>query len=247
MANSHIVTKQERRSAMNKVALITGVGPGTGSAIARRFHEGGYRIAALARDAGRLEELSRNLPGLLPIVCDVEDRSAVERAHAQTVAHLGPVDVLIHNAVRGTRGDVLQVDVADLERNFSINVTSLLQLTQLVAPHMISRSEGAIMITGNTAARRGKSFFAAFAPTKAAQRILAESMARRLGPDGVHVAYFVIDAVIDVPWTRKAFADKPDAFFTKPAAIADSIWHVAHQDRSAWSFDVDLRPFGETW
>ena len=93
----------------------------------------------------------------------------------------------------------------------------------------------------------GGKAFAAFAPTKAAQRILAESMARRLGPDGIHVAYVVIDAVIDVPWTRKAYGDRPDDFFTKPAAIADTVWFLAHQDRSAWSFEVEVRPFGETW
>jgi NAD(P)-dependent dehydrogenase (short-subunit alcohol dehydrogenase family) len=232
---------------MDKVALITGVGPGTGSAIARRFHEGGYRVAALARDRARLDELTNELPGCLPVVCDVADFTALEDAHERVVATLGPVDVLIHNAVRGTRGDVLQIDPQDLERNFSINVTSLLHLVQWVAPHMIERHEGAIMITGNTAARRGKSFFAGFAPTKAAQRILAESMARRLGPDGIHVAYFVIDAVIDVPWTRAAFPEKPDDYFAKPSAIAETIWQVAHQDRSAWSFDVELRPFGETW
>ncbi len=232
---------------MDKVALITGVGPGTGSAIARRFHEGGYRVAALARDAARLDLLKMELPGCLPVICDVADFTALKRAHDQVVAALGPVDVLVHKAVRGTRGDVLQIDAEDLERNFSINVTSLLHLTQWVAPHMIERREGAIMVTGNTAARRGKSFFAGFAPTKAAQRVLAESMARRLGPDGIHVAYFVIDAVIDVPWTRAAFPDKPDDYFAKPSAIAESIWQVAHQDRSAWSFDVELRPFGETW
>ena len=86
-----------------------------------------------------------------------------------------------------------------------------------------------------------------FAPTKAAQRILAESMARSLGPRGVHVAYVVIDAVIDVPWTRERFAGKPDEFFAKPDDIAETIWHLAHQPRSAWSFEVDLRPFGENW
>ncbi len=232
---------------MDKVALITGVGPGTGSAIARRFHEGGYQVAALARDATRLDELTKELRGCLPVVCDVSDFAALKAAHETVVATLGPVDVLIHNAVRGTRGDVLQIDPQDLERNFSINVTSLLHLVQWVAPHMIESRQGAIMITGNTAARRGKSFFAGFAPTKAAQRILAESMARRLGPDGIHVAYFVIDAVIDVPWTRAAFPEKPDDYFAKPSAIAETIWQVTHQDRSAWSFDVELRPFGETW
>ena len=89
--------------------------------------------------------------------------------------------------------------------------------------------------------------FAGFAPTKAAQRILAQSMARTLGPQGVHVAYLVIDAVIDVPWTRARFSDRPDDFFIKPAAIADTVWHVVHQDRSAWSFDVEVRPFAENW
>ena len=93
----------------------------------------------------------------------------------------------------------------------------------------------------------GRANFAGFAPTKAAQRILAESMARELGPKGVHVAYVVIDAVIDVPWTRQAFPSAPDEFFIQPAAIADEVWHLAHQPRSAWSFNVELRPFRESW
>jgi NAD(P)-dependent dehydrogenase (short-subunit alcohol dehydrogenase family) len=235
------------QATLDRVALVTGVGPGTGAAIVRRFHEGGYRVAALARDGARLAALAEECPRVLPVVCDVADDGQRRDAHARIVRELGAVDVLVHNAVRGTRGDVLEVDPADLEYNFRVNVTSLMALTQLVAPAMIERQRGAIVVTGNTAARRGKSFFAAFAPTKAAQRILAESMARRLGPDGVHVAYVVIDAVIDVPWTRKAYRDKPDDFFAKPAAIADTVWFLAHQDRSAWSFEVEVRPFGETW
>ena len=104
------------------------------------------------------------------------------------------------------------------------------------------------MPTGNTAATRGVASFALFAPTKAAQRILAQSMARDLGPKGVHVAYFIIDAGIDNARTRPMiYPDKPDDFFAKPEAIADEIFHTAHQDRSIWSFDVELRPFGETW
>jgi len=94
---------------------------------------------------------------------------------------------------------------------------------------------------------RGRADFAGFAPTKAAQRILAESMARDLGPKGVHVAYIVIDAVIDVPRQRGRFKDKPDEFFIKPAAIAEAAFHLTLQDRSAWSFNVELRPYGETW
>jgi len=112
---------------------------------------------------------------------------------------------------------------------------------------MVSSGKGAIIATGNTSALRGKPGFAGFAPTKAAQRILAEAMARELGPKGVHVAYVVVDAVIDLEWTRKRYSDRPDEFFIKPAAIADEVWHVVHQNSSAWSFNVELRPFGESW
>jgi NAD(P)-dependent dehydrogenase (short-subunit alcohol dehydrogenase family) len=112
---------------------------------------------------------------------------------------------------------------------------------------MIEAGRGAIVVTGNTSSIRGRANFAGLAPTKAAQRILAESMARELGPRGVHVAHVLIDAVIDLEWTRRRWADAPDDFFMKPSAIADEIWHVTHQDRSAWSFNVELRPFGETW
>jgi NADP-dependent 3-hydroxy acid dehydrogenase YdfG len=112
---------------------------------------------------------------------------------------------------------------------------------------MIDAGTGAIVVTGNTSAQRGRPNFAGFAPTKAAQRILAESMARDLGPRGVHVAHVVIEAVIDVAWARERYKDRPDDFFIRPAAIADEVWHVAHQDRSAWSFNVEVRPYGETW
>jgi len=113
---------------------------------------------------------------------------------------------------------------------------------------MVEAGEGVIIATGNTSAVRGKPRFAGFAPTKAAQCILAEAIARELGPKGVHVAYVMIDAVIDLEWTRAMFS-KPagDPFFIQPSAIAEELWHVAHQDRSAWSFNVEIRPFAEAW
>jgi NAD(P)-dependent dehydrogenase (short-subunit alcohol dehydrogenase family) len=112
---------------------------------------------------------------------------------------------------------------------------------------MIAAGKGAIIATGNTSAQRGRAMFAGFAPTKAAQRILAESMARDLGPKGVHVAYVLIDAVIDVPWTREAFPERPDDFYIQPVDIAAEVAHVVAQPRSAWSFNVVVRPFGEVW
>jgi NAD(P)-dependent dehydrogenase (short-subunit alcohol dehydrogenase family) len=175
------------------------------------------------------------------------DEAQIDAALAAIRAELGAPSVLIHNAVGGAFGNFLDVDPAVLEYNFRVNVMGLLHLARRLAPAMVERSAGAIIATGNTSALRGKANFAGFAPTKAAQRILAESMARELGPKGVHVAYVVIDAVIDLAWTRAMFSDAPDAFFIQPAAIADEIWHLAHQPRSAWSFNVEVRPFGENW
>ena len=229
------------------VCLISGVGPGTGSALARRFTEGGYRVALLARNEARLAALEQQLPGAKAYRCDVSDPAQVEAVASAVERDLGDPTVVIHNAVGGAFGTFREIDPEILNRNFQVNTMGLLYLARRFAPAMIGASKGAIVATGNTSALRGKAGFAGFAPTKAAQRILAEAMARDLAPQGVHVAYLVIDAVIDLEWTRKRWPDRPDDFFIKPKAIADEVWHVAHQDRSAWSFNVEIRPFGEVW
>jgi NAD(P)-dependent dehydrogenase (short-subunit alcohol dehydrogenase family) len=229
------------------VAVVTGVGPGTGTAMARRFARGGYAVAMLARNRERLDSLEREIEHARAYACDVTDEAAVERTLEAVRSELGAPKVLIHNAVGGAFGSFLEIDPAVLNRNFQVNTMALLYLARRLAPAMIEAGEGVILVTGNTSALRGKPRFAGFAPTKAAQRILAEAMARELGPKGVHVAYLVIDAVIDLEWTRRMFADAPNEFFITPAAIAEEAWHVAHQDRCAWSFNVEVRPFGETW
>ena len=229
------------------VAVVTGVGPGTGAAIARRFARGGYAVAMLARNRERLNAFEREIAGARAYPCDVADETQLDAALDAVRAGLGTPNVLIHNAVGGAFGNFMQIDPEVLNRNFRVNTMALLYLARRLAPAMIAAGEGTIVATGNTAALRGKAGFAGFAPTKAAQRILAEAIAREVGPKGVHVAYVLIDAVIDLEWTRKRSPDAPDTFFIKPAAIADEIWHVVHQDRSAWSFNVEVRPFGETW
>lgn len=229
------------------LALITGVGPGTGSAIVRRLAVGGHSVAMLARDAERLASLEREVAETKAYPCDVTDIEQLDRTVAAVQHDFGSPSVLVHNAVGGAFGSFQDIDPQILERNFQVNVMAFLHLARRLAPAMVERGEGTIVATGNTSALRGRANFAGFAPTKAAQRILAEAMARDLGPKGVHVAYVVIDAVIDLAWTRKRYADRPDSFFIKPAAIADEIWHLIHQDRSAWSFNVEIRPFGETW
>ncbi len=229
------------------LCVISGVGPGTGTALARRFAAGGYAVAMLARNQRRLFDLQQTLSGAKSYPCDVSDPEQIEAAANAIERDLGTASVLIHNAVGGAFGSFLTIDPAVLNRNFQINTMGLLHLARRFAPAMASAGHGAIIVTGNTSALRGKADFAGFAPTKAAQRILAEAIARELGPKGVHVAYVVIDAVIDTARMRERFKDKRDDFFIKPEAIADEAWHVAHQDRSAWSFNVELRPHAENW
>ena len=229
------------------VCLITGVGPGTGASLSRRFAQGGYRVAMLARTQERLSQLEKEIAGSRGYVCDVSDEAAVNATVAQVKEEMGAPEILIHNAVGGAFGTFLEIEPQTLADNFQVNTMGLLYLARAVAPDMIEAGKGVIISSGNTSALRGKPRFAGFAPTKAAQRILSESMARTLGPQGVHVAYIVIDAVIDLAWTRKMLPDKPDDFFIQPSAIADTAYHVAHQDRSGWSFNVEVRPFGEEW
>jgi NAD(P)-dependent dehydrogenase (short-subunit alcohol dehydrogenase family) len=229
-----------------EVCLITGVGPGTGAALARRFAKG-YKVAMLARNEERLRELENEIDGASAFPCDVSDEAALRATFGKVQAELGEPSVVLHNAVGGAFGDFMTIEPTVLEQNFQVNTMALLHLSRLAAPAMIEAGHGVILCTGNTSTYRGKALFAGFAPTKAAQRILAESMARSLGPQGVHVAYLAIDAVIDVPWTRRAYPDKPDAYFCQPDDIAGECWHIAHQSPSAWTFDVMIRPAGETW
>lgn len=229
------------------LAVVTGVGPGTGSAIVRRLVADGYEVAMLARNQQRLDELAESLPGAHAYAVDVTDFSALEQTLDRIQAAHGDARVLVHNAVGGAWGNFLDIDPAVLQANFQTNVMALLHLARRLGPAMVEAGEGAIIATGNTSALRGKANFAGFAPTKAAQRILAESIARELGPKGVHVAYLVIDAVIDVPWARKKYPEKPDEFFIRPDDIAAQVSHLIQQPRSAWSFNAEVRPYAEPW
>jgi len=229
-----------------KICLITGVGPGTGTALVRRF-AAEYEVAMLARSNERLAQLAQELPSAHAYPCDVTNTPQLMHVVEQIRQDLGAPAVVVHNAVRGAFGSFLEIEPEVLEENFRINTMSLLHLARATAPAMIKAGEGALVITGNTSAYRGMAYFAGFAPTKAAQRVLGEAMARELGPKGVHVAYVAIDAVIDLEWTRKRYADKPDDFFCQPADIAEECFRLAHQPRSAWTYASVIRPFGENW
>jgi NAD(P)-dependent dehydrogenase (short-subunit alcohol dehydrogenase family) len=214
----------------------------------------------LARNRERLHRLRAEVPGSEAYVCDVGDLDALGRTLDEVRAAFGKPSVLVHNAVSETFATFLEADPAALERNFRVNTTALLYLARAVAPDMVAAGRGSIIVTGNTASLRGVPNYALFAPTKAAQRILAQSLARDLGPKRVHVAYITIDAAIDAPWlseggrTRPPWLEPPpswqwprEQYFAQPQAIADEVFHVAHQHSSTWSFDHIIRPFAERW
>ena len=232
---------------MNDVVLVTGVGPGTGKAIVERFAASGYSVAMLARSAQRLNDIAQATPNTHPFVCDVSDADRLSAVLEEIRQQLGAPKIVIHNAVGAERGTYLDVDAEKMRAAFEINTMALLSLAKQLVPDMQASGGGALIATGNTSAYRGKARFAGFAPTKAAQRILLESIAREAGPKGVHVAYVAIDAVIDLAWTREAFPNKPDDFFCQPADIANEVVRIAEQPRSAWSFESVIRPHGEVW
>lgn len=242
------------------VCLITGVGDATGSALVERFHHGGYAVAMVARNRARLDRLAQEHADVHAYPCDVADLTALRNTVAQVQENLGTVRVLLHNAVAHTFGTFLEADPLALEHNFRVNTTALLYLARQVAPGMIEAQQGSIVATGNTASYRGVPNYALFAPTKAAQRILCESLARELGPKRVHVAYVSVDAPIDVTWLGATDQERPpwlvppddwpfarEDFFAHPDAIADEVFHVSHQHHTVWSFDTVVRPFAERW
>lgn len=229
------------------VCVVVGAGPGNGEALVRKYAHNGYQVAMLARDGVRLAELAGRIPGTMAVACDVTDADsiaaavkAVERAHGQ-------IDVVVYNVGKGVWGDVLGVSAADFEMAWRTNTMGAFLMAREVLPGMLERKHGTILFIGATASRRGAARAAAFASAKGAQRMLAESMARAYGPQGVHVALIVIDAVVDEPLMRQRLPDRPDEFFCRPDDIADTALSLTRQGPSAWTFELELRPSGEKW
>jgi len=229
------------------VCVITGVGPGNGAAFSRKMSAEGYQVAMLARSADRLQSLQKEIRGSRGYSVDISDAEAVSEAFRRVRAELGPVDVLLHNAGSGVFGSFMDTSPEDLEQSWRTNTLGLMLCAKEACRDMLAASQGTIVVTGATASLRGGANFAAFASAKAAQRSLAQSMARSLGPKGVHVAYVVVDGVIDIPRTRALMPDRPDEKFLRPEDIASSVFHLVQQKRSAWTFEIDLRPFTEQW
>ena len=232
---------------MKPVCVVIGVGPGNGAAIARRFSEVGYRVALLARSKEFTSELAKELDDGLAVSCDVTDATSVTEAFRQVRQRLGKVAALVYNAGSGAWGTVEDITPDEFSANWKVNALGSLLASQQVIPNMKTSKTGNIIFIGATASRRGGAKAAAFAPAKAAQRALAESMARHLWPFGIHVAMVIIDGIVDLPTTRKSMPDRGNEFFVKPASVAETVYQLSRQEPSAWTFELEARPFGETW
>ena len=232
---------------MSKLCVITGVGAGNGASFSRRFTREGYRVVMLARNLAYLETLAKEIPGSVAMECDVRDPGAIQQVFARIHEDIGTVDTLIYNAGAGEWASIMDTSLEGMQSSWATNTLGLVACAQQVIPSMTENGEGNIMVIGATAALRGGAQSTAFASAKAAQRSGAQSMARDLGPKGIHVGYLIIDGIIDIERTRERFPDRADDLFMQPDAIADSVYAMPQQARSAWAFEIDLRPYGEKW
>jgi NAD(P)-dependent dehydrogenase (short-subunit alcohol dehydrogenase family) len=239
--------KEVSHAAKPPVCAIVGAGPGNGAAFARKFAQEGYAVVLLARQKERLDALAQELPLARAVACDVADPLSIECAFAAIHEEFGPVDALIYNAGKGVWGSVEEITPEDFESTWRTNAFGAFMAAKQVIPKMKAAGQGAIAFIGATASRRGGARTAAFASAKAAQRSLAESLARSLGPFGIHLALVVIDGVIDSEQARSQLPDKPDSFFLKPDAIAETVYFLTQQKKSAWTFELEVRPFAENW
>jgi len=230
------------------VAVVLGVGPGLGASLARRFAQG-YAVAISARSADYLRSLGDEIRGAggqaLEVPADMSDRAQVEAACKTIRDRIGAPAILIYNAGAGPFGSLAEISAEQYEYSWRVNALGAFVSAKEVAPDMIARGNGVMLFTGATAGIKAGARSAAFGPAKFAMRGLAQSLARDLGPKGIHVAWINVDGIINIPRTRERMSQLKDEDLLKPAAIAETYWHVAHQDRSAWTMELEVRPFKE--
>jgi NAD(P)-dependent dehydrogenase (short-subunit alcohol dehydrogenase family) len=227
----------------NPVCAIVGIGPKNGAAFAHRFDEAGYRIALLSRSTDYSGEVASKLSDARAYACDASDPASVDAAFAQVQEQLGDVDVLIYNAGSGSWQTVEEISPEAFEQSWRVNALGALVTSQRVIPAMKKKGSGNIVIVGATASLRGRPKTTGFAAAKAAQRSLAQSMAKHLGPLGIHVSLLIIDG--SIASAGSAEADRGEQL--DPKDIAELAHYVTTQPRSAWSFELDARPSGESW
>jgi NAD(P)-dependent dehydrogenase (short-subunit alcohol dehydrogenase family) len=227
---------------MAETALIVGAGEGLSASLARLFAKEGMRVAVAARNADKLAALCKDT-GAHAFACDAADEQQVVKLFEDVAKKLGDPDVVVFNPSARARGPLVELVAADVQRALTVSAYGGFLVGQQAAKRMLKKGKGTILFTGASASVKGYPQSAPFAMGKFALRGLAQSMARELAPQGIHVAHFVIDGGIRSA-NRPNPPDKPDAFLD-PDAIAQSYLHVLRQPRNAWTWELELRPWVE--
>ena len=223
-------------------ALIVGAGSGLSASLARALARDGIKVALASRSTGDLEALVKET-GARAFACDAAERAQVEKLFAEVEASNGTPDIVIYNASFRTRGPFVELDPLDVEKSLAVTAYGAFLVAQQAARRMLPKKHGAILLTGASAGVKGYPQSAPFAMGKFALRGLAQSMARELSPQGIHVAHVVVDGGIRSAH-RPDPSDKPDSTLD-PDAIAESYMHLIYQPRSAWAWEIELRPWVE--
>jgi len=221
-------------------ALIVGAGAGLSASLARALAKEGVRVALAARSVDDLDALKRET-GAVTFACDASARTDVEKLFVELEAAGGAPEIVIYNASYRTRGPLVELDPAEVERSIAVSAFGAFLVAQQAVRRMLPKQSGAILFTGASASVKGYAQSASFAMGKFALRGLAQSMARELAPQGIHVAHVVIDGGIKS--ARRS--ESSPASLLDPDAIAQSYLHLIHQPRSTWSWEIELRPWVE--
>jgi NAD(P)-dependent dehydrogenase (short-subunit alcohol dehydrogenase family) len=229
-----------------KVAAVLGVGPGLGRAISRRFAREDYAVGLMARREEGLQEVREEIESnggmALTVSTDATDSSSVAQAFGQVRSELGDPEIFVYNAGAFQMGGILELSPERFDECLRINCSGGFYGAQQVLPAMVEKGYGTILFTGATASLRGSANFSALSTGKFGLRALAQSMARELGPQGVHVAHVVIDGQIDTPRVREMSPEREEHTMLSPDAIAETYWQLHTQDPRAWTLELDLRP-----
>ncbi len=239
----------------NRVALVFGAGDGLGGAIARRFAREGLHACVVRRKADALVPLCAQIEAAggraTAFGVDARDEDQVGDLVERIESQIGPIEVAVHNIGANVSIPVVDFSSRKFYKIWQMACFSGFLLGREAARRMLPRGRGTILFTGATASLRGRAGMAGFAGAKHALRALAQSMARELGPQGIHVAHVIVDGPIDMPWIRQNFPDmvasRPEDGLLKPDDIAETYWMLHAQSRSAWTHELDLRPWVEPW
>jgi NAD(P)-dependent dehydrogenase (short-subunit alcohol dehydrogenase family) len=231
----------------SETAVIVGVGPGLGMALVRRFAEAGFRVAAAARNGPKLDGMiaEAGIDGAGGFACDAADPLSVSQLFEQVRSQFGPPDVCVFNAGTFQPGSVLEIDPLEFERCWRVGCFGGFLVGQAAAQYMVAHGGGTLLFTGATASLRGGARFANLAVPKFGLRALAQSMARELGPKNIHVAHVIIDGQIASERSAHLSEERGADSLLDPAAIAEAYYALHAQHRSAWTHELDLRPWVE--